>query len=121
MHCDAVGVEVHRRDGKQNAFLLHPRQYIFRQQNPAHCLELRFQQVEPQSLSPEKIRYEPVTSLNDGKRSKRLETQVGGGHIRPFSLRRLMRVEEQALPCFFKRGINSCRSELPRSEIWLGT
>ena len=56
MHRNAIRVEIRCRHRQQNAFLLHSCQDIFRQQNPAHCLQLCFQQVGPQSLSAEKVR-----------------------------------------------------------------
>src|SRR5882762_1409442 len=96
MHCNAVRVEVRRRHGQENAFLLRSRQDILRQQNPVHCLQLRFQQVGPQCLRAEKVRNEPMTLLNDGKGCKRLGTQVWCCQIRPFSLYRIMRVGKKA-------------------------
>ncbi len=76
MHCNAVRVEVRRRHGQQNAFLLRSRQDILRQQNPVHGLQFRFQQVGPQCLRAEKVRYKPVAFLND---EKVLELKYGAG------------------------------------------
>src|SRR5271163_91561 len=119
MHGNTIRVEIRRRHGQQNGFLLHPRQGFLGKQNPAHCFQLRLQQVGPQSLSAEKVRYESMTLLNDGKRCKRLGTEVWCGHIGSLSLCPLMSVGQQTMGRQATRLINSRRAKLSRSKIWL--
>src|ERR1700730_5595141 len=121
MHRNAIRIEVRCRHGEQNAFLLHSCQDIFRQQNPTHCFQLRFQQVGPQSLSAEKVWYESVTLLKKGKGCERTRTQVRSRQVRTFSVRHLMSVGQQAMENCAAVRISSVRSESSQFEIWLRT